>query len=66
MVGQAAVHKLSIIYNLFPAYFHKRVRRDQCNKSVSPKHCHSQKDHNHKEEEGKDSEMRQMVTVPKE
>lgn len=66
MVRQAAVHELSIIYNLFPTYFHKRVRRDKCNKSVSPKHWNSQKDHNHEEEEGKDSEMRQTVTVPKE
>lgn len=24
MVGQAAVHEFSIIYNLFPFYFHKR------------------------------------------
>lgn len=50
MVGQAAVHKLSMIYNLFPAFFHRRVKREKCNKSVSPKYCHSQKDHNHEEE----------------
>ena len=39
MMGYS-VYEFSIIYHLFPAYFHKRVKRDKCKKSGSPKHSH--------------------------